>query len=394
MTTPAYPETGEQAPDYPPAVEPNCDPEVLDDYTCAAKGIQEQAAYNAAHLQALDAARTQYKGARKAYGAAWDTARPLLVESRKQLDKLIEQLECLIDKAQTVHRLRRAFDRVEERLEKCGDLSGCYCRTDCDYDDEVRDCPSEELAARIADIEGRTKEAEACFADLIQEPTKLTERVTTVRAEIADIATKVSGNPLTTDFVRLYAAALVARRHLMAVQRGFDDVNAYVDCICKVLTCMLKGHAAIAELKRRQAVHNCYRDGKVAACELLKTTTVDEVISEYLKIAVGYAEGEDEPEGYGGREPEAYGNADPGEGHEPERRDDRPGGDQSRSRVPDGGDRPGGDRPGYRRPDGGSDHDRPGGDPPGYRRPEGGTDDDHYRRRDDDRDRGRGMPWR
>jgi hypothetical protein len=381
MTTPAYPEAGEQAPDYPPTPEPNCDPEVLDDYTCAAKGIQEQAAYNAAHLQALDAARTQYKGARKAYGAAWDTARPLLVESKKQLDKLIEQLECLIDKAKTVNRLRRAFDRVEERLEKCGDLSGCYCRTDCDFDEEVRDCPSEELAARIADIEERTKEAEACFADLIQEPTKLTERVTTVRAEIADIATKVSGNPLTTDFVRLYAAALVARRHLMTVQRGFDDVNAYVDCICQVLACMLKGHAAIAELKRREAVHNCYRDGKVAACDLLRMNTVDEVIAEYLKIAPGYAEDE-EPEEYSRREPEPYGDSEPGEGHE---RREREGSDD---------DRPGGDAQRYRRPDGGTDDARPGDDSQRYRRPDGGSDDERYRRRDGDRDRERGVPWR
>src|SRR3712207_3561088 len=192
MTTPAYPnDAGEQAPDYRPPPEPTCSPDVLDEFTCAAKGIEAQAAYNAAHLQALDTARNQYKGIRKAYGTAWDAAAPLLKEASKQLGKLIEQLECLIDHPGTVRKLCRAFDRVQDRLERCGDLSGCYCRTDCDFEGELGDYPPEELAARIDDIQRRTQEAEACFADLIQEPTKLTERVAAVQAEIADIATKI-----------------------------------------------------------------------------------------------------------------------------------------------------------------------------------------------------------
>ncbi|GAB3307771.1 hypothetical protein GCM10027451_16100 [Geodermatophilus aquaeductus] len=346
MNIPTEPsDPGDYRPEDPPPPDPNCGGDMLDDYTCAAKGIEAQAAYNAAHLQALDTARTQYKGIRKAYGAAWDAAAPLAKEAGKQLGKLIEQLQCLIDHSGTVRKLDRAFDRVEDRLERCGDQSGCYCDTDCDFDDQLTDCPPQELAARIADIEWRTKEAEACFADLIQEPTKLTERVTAVQAEIADIATKTSGNPETTDFRRLYAAALVARRHSSAVRRGFVDVNAYVDCICEVLACMLKGHAAIAELKRREAVAKCHEDAGVAACTLLRTNTVDEVMAEYLRLQDEY--GPDDgggPGEYVDQRPAPYGDqpAEQDGDERPEPYGDRGGSDRY------GGDR---ERDRYRRPD-------------------------------------------
>jgi hypothetical protein len=337
MTTPANAnDTGEQAPDYHPQPAPDyhpqptpdCDPGALDDLKCTAKGIAAQAAYNAAHLEALDTARTQYEAARKAYSTARDTAAPLVREAKKQLDKLIEQLDCLIDDPAVVDKLNRAFGRVEEKLEACGDLS---------------------------DIERRTKEAEDCFADLIQEPTKLTERVTNLQAEIADIATKTGGNPESTDFRRLYAAALVARRHRAAVWRGFPDVNAYMDCICQVLTCMLRGHTAIAELKRRDAVHTCHRESKAEDCERLRSNTVDEVIAEYLKISAAYADKDDgESDRYG--DPER----DRGEADH-ERQGDR---DDEREQYRSQGDR-------YQ------DEDRK-----QYRGP-----DDRYRGSDDERDR-------
>jgi hypothetical protein len=376
MTTPAYPnDSGDPAPDYPapaypspdhPGPEPNCDPDVLDDFACAAKGIAAQAAYNADHLQALDTARTQYNGARKAYGASGDAARPLVREAEKQLSKIIEQVECLIDDARVVRRLRHAFERVEDRLEQCGDQSGCYCRTDCDYDAEVRDSAPEDLASRIADIERRTKEAEDCFADLIQEPTKLTGRLTAVQAEVADVATKIGGNPETTDFTRLYAAALVARRHLSAVWRGFADVNAYIDCICGLLTCMLKGHAAIAELKRQDAVYQCHRDTEVAACTRLRTNTVDEVIAEYLKASAQYGDGESAD--YGDQGPEQQYDGDQPSEAEQGRYGDREGGDRGQYR--DSGNRDGGgDRGQY---------------PRTGNRPRGPGD---YRGPDDERDR-------
>jgi hypothetical protein len=379
MTTSAQPtDGGEQATDYRPRPAPNCDPDLVDDFTCAAKGVQAQATYNAAHLDALDKARTQYKGARKAYSTAGDAAKPIVADAKKQLGKIIEQLECLIDDAVSVRHLDRACETVEQRLEACGDQSGCYCGSDCDFDVEVADVPADQLPATIADIQRRTKEFEDCFADLIEEPTSLTARVTAALAEVTDIATKISGNAETTDFRRLYAAALVTRRHLAAVWRGFADVNAFVDCLCQTLTCMLKGHAAIGELQRRAAVEQCHREAEATACTLLRTNTVDEVIAEYLNLADAYGEQEGDPGTYGS--PDQAPEQDPGQyDGEPEQYE---GGPRERYEERGGGGREGGDRQQYPRPD-----DRPRGQG-GYRGP--GEERSRY----GERPRGSGPPAR
>ena len=56
---------------------PRCDPGLLDELKCKAKGIQTQAEYNAAHGQELDDARTAFKAARAAYNTARSAAEPL-----------------------------------------------------------------------------------------------------------------------------------------------------------------------------------------------------------------------------------------------------------------------------------------------------------------------------
>jgi hypothetical protein len=88
----------------------------------------------------------------------------------------------------------------------------------------------------------------------------------------------------TVDFVALYAAALVARDHLDTIWRGFEHVNAYMDCLCRTLTCQIKGYAAVSELKGKEAVHQCHRDQEVAACQRLRDHTADEVIAEYIRL--------------------------------------------------------------------------------------------------------------
>ena len=69
----------------------------------------------------------------------------------------------------------------------------------------------------------------------------------------------------------------------MAIWRGFADVNAYIDCLCQALTCMLRGHTAIADLKRRLAEEQCKKDARDADCKHKRENTADEVIAAYLK---------------------------------------------------------------------------------------------------------------
>src|SRR4051794_36539558 len=75
----------------------DCDPDLLDHLKCRGKGIQAQADYNKAHEDAATQARTQYDGARSAYGTARTAARPDVDDLRKQIIQVIDQLKCLVD---------------------------------------------------------------------------------------------------------------------------------------------------------------------------------------------------------------------------------------------------------------------------------------------------------
>jgi len=68
------------------------------------------------------------------------------------------------------------------------------------------------------------------------------------------------------------------------VWRGFEHTNAYVECLCRALTCQLKGHTAIAVLKGVAAVDECRREAVEEACQRLRDNTVEEVIAEYIRI--------------------------------------------------------------------------------------------------------------
>jgi hypothetical protein len=292
------------------ATDPGCDPGLLDELTCRAERIAAEAAYNASIMEELTQARTRYNGARAAYSGARDPAEVQVRDLGQQLRQVIDQLKCLVNDDRTIARLDRAFREVERRLADCGDQSGCYFQDDCDFDAAVRDCRPEDVAGRIADIDRRVKAAKAAFDDLIAEPTKLPERVTALQAEIAAIVASMADDSRSVDFKRLYAAALVARRHRYEVWRGFENTNTYVDCLCRTLTCQVRGHAAISTLKGVEAEEKCKEREHDAACDRLRTQTVDEVMAEYLRIVSreGYdTESSDQDRGPGGQDRGGYG---------------------------------------------------------------------------------------
>ena len=275
--------------------------DVLDDLRCTAEGIQEQATYNAGHAVALDEARTAYEKARSAYTSARAAAEPTVREARERLDDCVDRVKCQLDEHDLRH-LQRAYERVADRLRKCGgDSDGCCSEGDCDYEDEVRRCDPDDVPELLAHITRQTEEATACFAELIKEPDPgLPGRVDRVVTEIQGIADAIASG--TAEPIDLYARVLVARRHLKAVWRGFSTVNDYMDCLCDALTCMVKGHAAIGELKRKVAVAQCYQRSWTEACQRLADDTVAEVLAEYTRICAdaGNGGGGGGKPGYGG----------------------------------------------------------------------------------------------
>jgi hypothetical protein len=341
-TAPAADSPVEYQPAYDGPARPGCDPDLLDSIPCEAKGIEARAQYNKDHEAALTQARAQYDAARDAYAKARAAAGPLVAAARQQLEKLLEQLDCLIGDADELGKVERAWEVIREELEEHATW-GCYRSIDCDFEDDVRDCPVEDIPARIADITRRVGEAESFFAELVQEPTRLADRVTKAQAEIADIDAKVKDGPTPEDALALYASALVARWHLDTIWSGFRDVDDYMDCLCGALTCSYRGHAAISELMQQQAVEACQQVSAATHLTWLRDHTADAVMAEYQRMAAGYGEGGE------GEPPDGGGYGEGGEGEPP---DGGGYGEGGQEEPPDGGgygDRPQGGR--YQRRD-------------------------------------------
>ena len=325
---------------------PRCDPDLLDELKCKAAGIQAQAEYNAAHGQELDDARAAFMAARAAYSDARSAAKPLVADARRKLEDLLDRVRCQLD-GEDVECIDTAFGRVVELLNRCGHAR-CCCDEDCDYDDEVRDCDPDDVPGRLAVIEHRTKEATECFWSLIGEhtvvpaptpapsppapapaPTAATPAPAAAPAPAAGAAAAAPAPATPADTplaalparvkelqddieaiskatadgswepAKLYAAVLVTRRHLKDIWLGFANVNEYMECLCRALTCMIKGHAAIGELTRQDAVNHCRRESWKAACEYLKQHTVEEVLAEYLRVCAEAGDDDEDDDDHG-----------------------------------------------------------------------------------------------
>jgi hypothetical protein len=259
---------------------PSCDPDYFARLKCVGKGIEARAQYNKDNEAALTTARTRYDAARGLYTTARTTAQPVLAQAQKDLDKVFERLDCMLD-TDVKQKLEAAADQVGQRLRS--KRWGCYLTTDCDFEDDVRNCPPKDVPSRIADIQRRTKEAEDFFAVRIEEPTKVGERVTKLQAEIADLTNKVNSDPAPADLPKLYADALVARLHYDMVWDGFDSVDDYMNCLCTALNCIFGGHTAISRLKQKEAVAMCWAERQAETEQQLQDDPAQAVLDLYAQ---------------------------------------------------------------------------------------------------------------
>lgn len=278
-----------------------CDPEIVDCLKCKAEGIQAQADYNAAHLPDLSTARTNYDKTRVDYRDARHAVALDLQDLRHQIKHLIERIKCLIKQEHVVECLDDAYCKVTDQLKKCGDTEGCCIKDNCEFDTDLCDVSPHEvdkvLGRWITDYQRRADAAKACFNDLVKEPDELTKRVTARKAEIAGIAKDLDGDPANTDLKELYARALVARKHVHDVWRGFEHTNEFVECLCRALMCWSKGSSAIAVLTGEQAVRRCHERARETRCDYFREHTVKEILAVYDKICShhhGCSEDEDE----------------------------------------------------------------------------------------------------
>ncbi|MEU5952118.1 hypothetical protein [Streptomyces sp. NPDC047525] len=285
---------GHRSSDAQPKPCADCDPNGLDTLKCDAEGVKKQAEVTTSAAAKLAERRTKYDAARAKYTQAREDAAKVVEESGVQLAQLLERLKCTIDDERIVTRMKRAHQSVQAKLEECGAPGGCCADDECDFDANTAGVALSELYARRADIGRHTTQAEKCFDDLIGEPEELTKRTTAIKDELAKISEAMGKGEKGYALVRLYARLLVVKQWLIDVWRGFSSSNDYVNCLCKALTCSLKGWQALAVIEGAIAKAECQEEAAEDRCAELQQSLVEELLAEYSKLLKQGGDGEDD----------------------------------------------------------------------------------------------------
>jgi len=293
-----YPDDEDDCPP-PRDTDPNCDPKLVDEVACKARGVAAQATYNLTFHDDLEKAKTDYDATRTEYRNRRHEAALQVQDMRHQIRHLVERIKCLIEQRRVWRCLDESFEEILGQLRHCEIQAGC-CAEPCDFDIDD-DLGWTDLLKRITRYQREVDEAKACFNTLVAEPAALTKRVADAKAAIDGINAALSADPAVTDLKKVYAQALVTNRDIERVWGGFDETHDFVECLCRALTCWTKGCAAVSVLTGTKAIAECKKQAIEAHCAHLKTNTVDEIMGMYDKLCPRYSVGEDPDEpGSGG----------------------------------------------------------------------------------------------
>jgi hypothetical protein len=300
---PAYPAPTEPTPSEPTPTEPDdkdcgcqpCDLEGVDGLTCRAKKYEKQAEIMKQVATDLASYKTQYGEARKAFAEAWESTTAEREEIQRQLDEIYDLLKCRLTPAQK-DCLDEAAEDVFSDIEECLPDTGC-CVGECEFDDEVGDDDVPALTARIEKYRRDTEANTACFTSLVAEAQTVIDRVAEIKAEVAALASVITGSSDKTKVPRWYARWLIAsyRLNVARLGHGFDSVKAYSDCLCKALQCIAAGWGAIAVLEGARAEKQCMDDAEAAECKRKSEATLESILEAYECCISKQEPGEEPP---------------------------------------------------------------------------------------------------
>ncbi|MFC8662315.1 hypothetical protein [Streptomyces sp. NPDC057199] len=263
----------------------DCDLDAIEHLACSAKGIKKRAEVTDASLPQLQEFKKEFDSARTDYAAAREASKTDLAAAEDTLDTVAEHLRCRVTEEQR-KRLKTAVREVFGEIRKC--VGGWGCRVDdcdCEFDDEVGENDTvATLAARIAQYREDVDKAAAFFRTLADEQTELPARAAKIKADadklLADTAEPAAGK----DVVEFWARLLVLRKRAESVWQGFETVSSYVECLCKLLLCVLKGWQSIAILEGAREERVCRDESHRVACDRKQAQTVTEVLAAYSRL--------------------------------------------------------------------------------------------------------------
>ena len=259
-----------------------CDLDEIDALTCKAKKIQKQAEVTTESLETLDARRADFKAAKDAYTAAWAAAKADVDAATAKLTPLRKELACRLPE-QSRQCLVEVWEKVKAEIHECTGEQGCR-RFDCDFNESVTEADTEAtLSGRISELRQKAEELDSYFGDLVKEQTKLPANAAAAKKLVDTLATDAAADTGAKDSLKLYARAVVAEWTIANVWDGFTSIQNYLDCLCQVLTCLLKVWKAIVALEGARAERKCGDERKQERCDTLRTDPVDEILARYAK---------------------------------------------------------------------------------------------------------------
>ncbi|TRO58519.1 hypothetical protein [Streptomyces sp. IB201691-2A2] len=276
----------------------DCDLDAIEHLACSARGIKKRAEVTDASLPQLQEFKKKFDSARTDYATARETAKTDLAAAEETLATVAEHLRCRVTEEQR-KRLKTAVRQVFDEIRKCVGGWGCSVGDcDCEFDDGVKESDTvATLAARIAQYREDVDKAAVFFRALADEQTELLARAAKIKADadmlLADTADPAAGK----DVVVFWARLLVLRKRAENVWQGFDTVASYMECLCKLLLCVLKGWQTIAILEGAREERICKEESRRAACDRKRDETVAEVMAAYSRLCPPEATTEDDEDG-------------------------------------------------------------------------------------------------
>jgi len=259
-----------------------CDLDEIDALTCTAKKIQKEADATEESLQTLDPRRDDFKAAKDKYTAAWAAAQADVNIAKAKLTPLKKELACRLSD-QSRECLVQVWEKIKIEISGCSPTPGCR-QLDCDFNESVGDADTQAiLSGRISELRQRASDLDAYFGELVTEQTQLPANAATAKQLVDALATDAAADTGAKDSVSLYARAVVAEWTIDNVWDGFASVQNYLDCLCQVLTCLLRAWKAIVVLEGARAERSCGDDRKKERCDALRAHPELEIVARYKK---------------------------------------------------------------------------------------------------------------
>lgn len=259
-----------------------CDLDEIDALTCTAKRIQKQSEATNESLKILDPRRDAFKAAKNAYTTAWAAAKADVDAATAKLTPLKKELSCRLPE-HSRQCLVEVWEKIKIEIRACEGEHGCR-RFDCDFNESVSETDTEAtLLGRISELRQKATELDTYFGDLVDEQTKLPANAAAAKKLVDTLAADAAADTGEKDSVKLYARAVVAEWTIARVWDGFTSVQNYLDCLCQILTCLLKAWKAIVVLEGAQAELSCKDERKKERCDALVADPVIEILARYAK---------------------------------------------------------------------------------------------------------------